>query len=133
MLLFWRETNSEIALASKELTIAANLFKEQREMTDDEDESLPDGFEDVFHTRFSRDEPPSEAIVRALAVAEGVVPTELALLYESIDPEALDALFGTPIIGQEDGGMTVEFSVSGHRVIIRGDGSITILVKTEKE
>ncbi|KZN23936.1 hypothetical protein A4G99_12265 [Haladaptatus sp. R4] len=102
-------------------------------MTDDEDDSLPEGFEDVFHTRFSSDEPPSEAIVRALSVAEGVVPTELTLLYESIDPEALDALFGTPIIGEKDGGVIVKFSVSGHRVIIRSNGSITILVKTDEE
>ncbi|GKZ15251.1 HalOD1 output domain-containing protein [Haladaptatus sp. T7] len=102
-------------------------------MTDHDDDSLPDGFSDVLHTRFSSDNPPSEAIGRALAVVEGVVPTELSLLSESVDPEALDALFGTPIIGQENRGVTVEFSVSDHHVIIRSDGSITILVGTDEE
>jgi hypothetical protein len=61
-----------------------------------------------------------------------ITPAELAVLYESIDPEALDALFGTPTIGQEDGGVTIEFSVSGHHMSVRNNGSITILVGTDE-
>lgn len=85
-----------------------------------------------MHTRYSSDEPPSETIVRALAAINGVEPEELQLLYESIDPEALDTLFGTPVVGQEEENLVIEFVVSGHRVIVKSDGNITILVSTEE-
>lgn len=103
------------------------------EITDHKDDLPPDESENVFHTRYSSDEPPSETVVRALAAIDGVQPGELALLYDSIDPEALDALFGTPILGQEEGNLEVEFSVSGYRVIVRSDGDITILVDTKEK
>ncbi|MHC3437487.1 HalOD1 output domain-containing protein [Natrialbaceae archaeon A-gly3] len=44
----------------------------------------------MVQTRYSSGESASEAVVRALAVAEGVEPTELDLLYDFIDPEVLD-------------------------------------------
>ncbi|GAA0259084.1 HalOD1 output domain-containing protein [Haladaptatus pallidirubidus] len=101
-------------------------------MTDRGDDSPPDDSENAFHTRYSSDEPPSKAVVQALAAVEGVAPAELKLLYESIDPEALDTLFDTAVIGQEEGNLVIKFSASGHRVIIRSDESITIPVDIEE-
>jgi hypothetical protein len=68
----------------------------------------------------------NETIVRALAVVEDVEPTELDLLYESIDTEALDSLFGDPLISDEPPTI-VKFGVSDYRVVVSSDGQITVL------
>jgi ADP-ribose pyrophosphatase YjhB (NUDIX family) len=98
-------------------------------MSDEQDEN-PDS-EPVVQTRYSSGESASEAVIRALAAATGVEPTELDLLYESIDPEALDALLGDPVLGEES--LTVvEFVASGHRVVVSSDGQITILDESDE-
>lgn len=85
---------------------------------------------EVFHTEFGERNTPSEAIIKAVAAVEGVEPTEIEFLYERIDPDALDALFDGPVVG--DGGTVgVEFGYSGHRVSVQNNGSITILENAE--
>ncbi|ELY63376.1 HalOD1 output domain-containing protein [Natronococcus jeotgali] len=93
-------------------------------MTDEHDPL--DGDEPVVQTRYSCNENASEAVIRALAVAEGVKPTELDLLYESIDPEALNVLLGDPVISDELPTI-IKFSISDYRVIVSSNGRITIL------
>ena len=85
--------------------------------------------EPVIQTQFDSDERASEAVIRALEAIKGVEPTELESLYESLDPEALDALLGDPALnGTLNGSSTiaVNFVSSGYRVIVSSDGQITI-------
>ena len=63
---------------------------------------------------------------RTLAVVEDVEPTELDLLYESIDPEALDAIFDTPVIDNKPP-TRIEFGVSDYLVVVNSNGQITLL------
>ncbi|WP_433634304.1 HalOD1 output domain-containing protein [Halomicrococcus sp. NG-SE-24] len=100
---------------------------------DREADSLPEISDDALHTRFSCDEPPSEAVVRALAAVKGVKLTELDVLYETIDPEALDNLMGDPVVDSDTRNLVVEFTVSPYRVTVRDNGSITLLVETDEE
>lgn len=93
-------------------------------MTDEHDSR--DGDEPVVQTRYSCNEKASEAVIRALAVAEGVSPTELDLLYESIDPEALDSLLGDPVVSDEPP-TRIEFGVSDYIVVASSNGRITVL------
>ena len=81
--------------------------------------------EPVIQTQFDSDERASEAVIRTIAAIKGVEPTELESLYESLDPEALDALLGDPA---RDGNSTiaVNFVASGYRVSVSSDGQITI-------
>ncbi|MFP8956163.1 HalOD1 output domain-containing protein [Natrialbaceae archaeon A-CW3] len=81
-------------------------------MTDENDRQTDT--EPVVQTRYSSGESVSEVVVRALAVAEGVEPSELDLLYDFIDPEALDTLLGDPVISDEPPTI-VEFSVLDFR------------------
>jgi len=63
-------------------------------------------------------EPPvHEAVVYAVADAEGVDPTDLDPLYDTIDPEALDALFA----GGGEG--RIAFTYGGHEVEVTADGA----------
>jgi hypothetical protein len=85
-----------------------------------------DGDEPVVQTRYSCNEKASEEVIRALAVAEDVRPTELDLLYESIDPEALDSLLGDPVIDDEPP-TRIEFGVLDYLVVVSSNGRITVL------
>lgn len=69
----------------------------------------------------------SEELVRAIAVLNDADPTELAILAEVIDPEALDALFQARPDGhlrKTDG--QVVFEYNDHQIQITTDGTITI-------
>lgn len=64
-----------------------------------------------------QDKPVHEQVVYAVANANGVDPTDLAPLYDTIDPEALDALFSAGTEG------TIRFAYEGHDVVVHGDGA----------
>ncbi|WP_407075676.1 HalOD1 output domain-containing protein [Natronococcus wangiae] len=78
-------------------------------------------------TRFGEEHgrPSSLAIVEAVAAVEGITPTELDSLYETIDPESIDQLF-------TDSGDTstppifLRLSIAGWNVFVRGDGVIRV-------
>lgn len=89
---------------------------------------LPDeGDRRVFETGYDAT-PPSIAIVCAIAEIEEKEPTDVDFtLYETLDPDALDALFRDDATRDESREVSIaEFSVSDYRVSIRSDGSISI-------
>lgn len=81
----------------------------------------------VYETEYETDteQSPIVAVVKALATVKEVDPVEMDPLYDVIDVEALDQLFG------EDGN-TIEaakilhFTVDGWNVFIRADGLIRV-------
>lgn len=95
-------------------------------MSDRDEKRSSDSTRDTHVTQYTANERPSEMIVRAVAAVSGVEPTELDLVYDSIDPDALDTLLGSPPIG-DNGGITVEFMAAGYQVTVRNDGTICIL------
>lgn len=72
-----------------------------------------------------RDGPVSEAIVRALAAVESVEPDELDVrLYDEMDPEALDRLYGTA--AERSDQLHLSFDVAGYEVVLTGDGDLLV-------
>ena len=74
---------------------------------------------------------PSQAVVEAVADAEGVLPGALRPptyepLHESIDPDSLDALFADRVDGAPRARGTVSFTYCGYAVTVDGDGSVTL-------
>lgn len=71
---------------------------------------------------------PSTAVVGAVSAVVGADPTELAPLYATVDPDALDALVG----GRHPSGhVSVSFTLAGHdvtlsagRVVVRPTGPV---------
>lgn len=57
--------------------------------------------------------PLHEQVIYAVANADGVAPTDLAPLYDTIDPDALDSLF------ESDSAGTIAFTYEGHDVVVR--------------
>lgn len=69
----------------------------------------------------------SEAVVEAVADAEGVSPLELRPpLFEVVDPDALDKLFPLPSLeqGRTEGHVTFEYC--GYEVTVQPDGVISV-------
>lgn len=65
----------------------------------------------------------SDAVVTTVANVRGEDPTVLDPLHDSIDPDALDALFA----GREpDSRDYVEFAYAGYDVTVSGDGRIVV-------
>lgn len=72
----------------------------------------------------ANDEAISQRVVEAVADARGVDPLDLPPLYDSIDPDALDALFD-----HADSGLSItelRFELEGCEVLVRGSGEIVV-------
>jgi hypothetical protein len=75
--------------------------------------------------------PPSMALVGALARTAGCDPLDLEPLYDSVDPDALDALVGrSPAAGTRDGvrggWAAVTVRVGDRRVTVDATGAIEV-------
>lgn len=70
---------------------------------------------------------PSERLVHAVAEQTNTDPVELPPLYDTIDPDALDALLSTL-----EGGK-IEFQYAGHAVRLESDGVVHLTDETESD
>lgn len=86
-----------------------------------------DMYRATFNTTASK---PSVAVVKALANVCGEHPAELAPLYESIDPNALDQFLMTPAGGQHDGDRKAAFTFQNHSVTLLSCGLIKVQPET---
>lgn len=90
---------------------------QQKEPVDNDDILLRYKFDPDTHTTLSN------AVVNAVATVHGAEPTELdPPLYRTVDPDALNSLFGasTEVEGR------VEFTHNGYRVTVDTHGNITV-------
>lgn len=65
--------------------------------------------------------PPSSRVLDAVARSKGVDAVDLPPLYETIDPDALDALCSSYTNGARDDGaaMRIQFTYAGREVVVR--------------
>ena len=80
----------------------------------------------VHERRFDPTEPPSEAVVAAVAAVSGISPTALEPLYDAIEPDALDSLIAHAQRTDSPGEHRVRFSYAGFDVQVRGDGVVRL-------
>ncbi len=65
---------------------------------------------------------PSELVVRAVSDTLGAAPTEIPPLFETLDPDALDAL----IEHATDTAVTIAFEYAGLQVTVDADGTVSV-------
>jgi hypothetical protein len=70
-------------------------------------------------------------VIAAVAEREGVDPVDLEppeydALYEVVNPEALDSLFGTRENGRQRPTGRVEFPFCGYHVVVTSDGEVEV-------
>jgi hypothetical protein len=87
---------------------------------------------DTIRTNDS-DEAVSETVVNAVADAKGVDPLELDPLYDAVDPDALDSLFGHHA-GAGSSSVELSFTMARCEVLVRGAGEVVVtpLAATEE-
>ena len=69
--------------------------------------------------------PLSEKVVDTVAEYEGVDPVDLdPRLYQAVDPDALDQLFGSS--ERADADLEITFTYSGYEVVARSDGDLSV-------
>lgn len=83
---------------------------------------------ETYHAGFDwpGTKPPSIALVEAMAAVTDADPMNLDSLYETIDPDALDDLFGHRPFGSSGFDGSVTFAFCGHEVSIHASGEIVI-------
>lgn len=69
---------------------------------------------------------PSSQVVDAVARYKGVEATDLPPLYETIEPDALDALFPSRTNGTRDDGVRLEFTYAGRDIVVRGPRDVEV-------
>lgn len=95
-----------------------------RDQSDDDPVSEEDG---IIRAEFDwSSHTPCEAVVETVAIAANVGPTTLDPLYESVDPDALDALIRPDGMGPKNGDVTLAFEYAGQDVTIRSDGVLVV-------
>lgn len=82
---------------------------------------IPQPTATVLTSDIRNDDKATEAVVSAVADAEGVSPLELRPLASVIDPDALNTL-----LRGNRGDRTIEFTYHGYRVRISGGGDVTL-------
>lgn len=70
--------------------------------------------------------PPSTAVVETVAIAADREPTVLEPLYETLDPDALDALMRSGGTDSTDGDATVTFALDGYQVTVERGGTVVV-------
>jgi hypothetical protein len=78
-----------------------------------------------FECVFDVDESPSHGVVRAISAVKGVEPTDVDPLYDSIDPSALDAIFGGTTEARESD-IRVSFRVDDLEIEVSEDRRVTV-------
>ncbi len=79
---------------------------------------------------FESDVSPTEVIIESLAEAAEIDPIKLPPLYEFVDPDALDQLFGEHD-GAAHADAILSFQVETWNVFVRADGRIRICDNTQ--
>lgn len=75
----------------------------------------------AVRTSIPPDKQPSEAVISTVASVEGVDPTSLDILHDSIDPDELNGL-----INDSAGEVAVQFTYSGYAVTVRAEDTIIL-------
>lgn len=70
--------------------------------------------------------PLTEAVIEAIAAAAEAEPTDLSPMYEAIDGDALEQLFGHRTDDAGSPGNVRGLTVDGWNVFVRGDGHIRV-------
>lgn len=81
-----------------------------------------------YRTTVQDNEHTSDALVRAVAVVEGCDPLDLTPLYDTIDPDTIDALFHPRSGRVVESERTLTITYHGHEVTVSGDSHHTRIV-----
>jgi hypothetical protein len=74
------------------------------------------------------DQPPSQAVLKAVAGKQKCDVLDLPPLYETISPEILDQIFSEPATVP---GRALRFTYTGYTVTVESDGVVAVTVEPD--
>lgn len=92
---------------------------------DDSGNAFGSNGNEVFRTEWSEERPPSVAVIEAVAAVTGNEPTNLPLLHESVNTDALESIFRPGV--EED--VRLSFRYNGFDITVRSDGTVTATLR----
>lgn len=89
--------------------------------------SASDGHDTTFRAKYDwRDIAPSTAIVETVAIATGRKPVALESLYDWIDTDAIDALFGGTSDDRSRSPLSVSFAYDDYTITVERNGTVSV-------
>lgn len=100
-------------------------------MTDESERSSEeeiDGANGAVHAQYEwSSTSPSTAVIETVAIAVNREPTTVEPLYESVDPDALDALVqSNSSLSENSDTVTVSFTFADQQVTVHGTGEVIV-------
>lgn len=92
----------------------------------DEREGGAAGAGALSHTYDWETTQPSTAVVEMVAISADRDPIDLQPLFDSVDPDALDAIIRQDGVTRTDGDAHVSLRYAGHDVTVRSDGEVAV-------
>lgn len=84
---------------------------------------------DVVHHDSTAYQSATIAVVDAVAAASETEPTALPPLYETINTDALNALFESQDTRPKQSALCVEFAYNGYTIVVRAGPQVTVQKK----
>lgn len=82
---------------------------------------------DIVHAEFDwSTTPPSTAVIETVAAATDREPTAIGPLFESVDPDALDAFVDPSNASTNDANRLTSFEFAGKHVTVRASGHVAV-------
>ncbi|NHN48674.1 hypothetical protein G9464_13870 [Halostella sp. JP-L12] len=81
---------------------------------------------------WGEDDSLSATVVTAVAAVRDLEPTSVDALNETVDPDALNALFADSYGGNSRDGATLSFRLNGCDVTVHGDGRVVVRAPDEE-
>ncbi|WP_224449517.1 HalOD1 output domain-containing protein [Haloprofundus salilacus] len=88
------------------------------------DTSVPSGYCALFNPHVDS---VVEELVETVSALRGAPPFEISPLYPTVDPDALETLFGEPNASNWTGSRVVTFDYEGFEVTIRSNGCMRLV------
>lgn len=108
--------------SNREASMTDTNHKERTEVQGDQPQR------NKYQTAFNPDhDTVSETLLRAVATLDDTEPENLPLLFDYVDPDALDAFFHSHIDREKNSSTcAIFFEYNGYDVCIRSDGSLVL-------
>jgi hypothetical protein len=100
------------------------LFMSNEDSSNSDDGDPPEGIQLQYDWSSTE---PSTAVVETTAQAANCDHLELGPLYDSIDPDAFDAILAPPTTKNTDTTTSISFAYAGYTITVQSNGTVHVV------
>jgi Halobacterial output domain 1 len=98
-------------------------MSEKDSLNSSDDDEPPEGIQTQYDWSSTE---PSAAVVETTAKAANCDHQELGPLYDSIDPDAFDAILAPPTTKNTDTTTSISFMYAGYTITVQSNGTVNV-------